>query len=264
MQGFGVAQQTILSKSNEKDYCDVGTTTILGGGIVQLQQGTWGFVSAGIGDCKAYHFSLKDKVKVSELTVHPFEVRKDKKDPGGRLGPYQTGGEPDLRNFHCWFQELLEGDIVLICSDGIHDNLDPEVHGMKPPELGLDFDDWNNVDDEILASTKSQFASKLLSRLYKQVKKQNDGFMTMEMLSEAIVQYCFDQTQLAKEFMEQFPNKHLPSDYSLFPGKLDHITCVCVRVKHIPLLDYSTIEDHFKIFLQNPSIPSIFSGDTCR
>eukprot|EP01126_Amoeba_proteus_P000560 TRINITY_DN1015_c0_g1_i8.p3 TRINITY_DN1015_c0_g1~~TRINITY_DN1015_c0_g1_i8.p3 ORF type:complete len:179 (+),score=46.28 TRINITY_DN1015_c0_g1_i8:1371-1907(+) len=144
LQGFDIAQQMILSSGKDEYFDDVGTTTMIAGGIVELEKGTWGFISAAVGDCKAYQFSIKDNdVNVRDLVIHPQEIRKDMSDPGGRLGPQCQDGEPDLRNFYCWFEEVEEGDIVMICSDGVHDNFDPEVQGIPPNQLGLDCPNWD-------------------------------------------------------------------------------------------------------------------------
>eukprot|EP01126_Amoeba_proteus_P000561 TRINITY_DN1015_c0_g2_i1.p1 TRINITY_DN1015_c0_g2~~TRINITY_DN1015_c0_g2_i1.p1 ORF type:complete len:360 (+),score=57.58 TRINITY_DN1015_c0_g2_i1:342-1421(+) len=246
LHGFHVAHQAIIESSRDEFYSDLGTTTMIGGSIVALQKGTWGFICAGIGDCKAFHFSLKNnETKVTELAAHPMENRKDMTDPGGRLGPQEPNGNPDLRNFYCWFEELLEGDIVMTCSDGVHDNLDPQSHGLLPNQLGLEYQLWDQVEVERLQVVKTTFVNSLLERLYHEVYNENNGTVTMEFLTQKIIQYCFKQTLVSKEFMEQHPNKPLPSDYSLFPGKLDHATCVCVRVKRCSMGDH-LLEECFR------------------
>jgi hypothetical protein len=47
----------------------------------------------------------------------------DVRDPGGRLGPTLEGGAPDLRNLRLYNYFCDENDIVVIVSDGVHDNL---------------------------------------------------------------------------------------------------------------------------------------------
>ena len=34
---------------------------------------------------------------------------------------------PDLRNLGCYYSECDENDLLLLMSDGVYDNLDPEV-----------------------------------------------------------------------------------------------------------------------------------------
>lgn len=33
----------------------------------------------------------------------------------------------------------------MVCSDGVHDNLDPQTDGIKPSDLGLLGDTWESV-----------------------------------------------------------------------------------------------------------------------
>ena len=50
------------------------------------------------------------------------------RDPGGRLGPYiGPKGGPDLRNLGLFMTLCEQDSLVFILSDGVHDNLDPEV-----------------------------------------------------------------------------------------------------------------------------------------
>eukprot|EP01126_Amoeba_proteus_P000554 TRINITY_DN1015_c0_g1_i1.p2 TRINITY_DN1015_c0_g1~~TRINITY_DN1015_c0_g1_i1.p2 ORF type:complete len:237 (+),score=51.67 TRINITY_DN1015_c0_g1_i1:1831-2541(+) len=92
--------------------------------------------------------------------------------------------------------------------------------------------------------TKSSFANTLLVGFYKQVLVEK-GTVDMQSLTEVIIRFCFEITKASKGFMEKNPFKPLPRDYVLYPGKLDHITCVCVRVCHCAL-DFQSPEDCFK------------------
>lgn len=112
---------------------------------------------------------------VEEITVGSRNVSNitDATDPGGRLGPFLTPGvrfptslrqpsalatsrspsetnlflkgRPDLRNMDVWFQPVQEGDLIMLCSDGVHDNLDPQSQGLLPTKFGLESDDWTKV-----------------------------------------------------------------------------------------------------------------------
>lgn len=73
----------------------------------------------------------------------------DAKDPGGRIGPYVGDGDPDLRNLEIVYTVCHPGDVVLVVSDGVHDNLDPISLGKAPKDLGLEGEthaDWKFVD----------------------------------------------------------------------------------------------------------------------
>jgi len=45
-----------------------------------------------------------------------------------------------------------------------------------------------------------------------------------------LVEHCIKLTDISREFMEKNPDKGLPKDYRKFPGKLDHTTCVSIKV----------------------------------
>ncbi len=45
---------------------------------------------------------------------------------GGRIGPWIGQGAPDLRNLKLYFYGCEQDDICFVCSDGIHDNFDPQ------------------------------------------------------------------------------------------------------------------------------------------
>ena len=90
----------------------------------------------------------------------------DAADCGGRLGPYVDGGyagvlclaccrsywhhSPDLRNLGAWCVSCSEDDILLLCSDGVHDNLDPQHFAISPSSLGLDVEDWEDAGNIVV------------------------------------------------------------------------------------------------------------------
>ena len=86
-----------------------------------------------IGDCKAFHWRAADGV-VTDITIGNRQEL-DVRDPGGRIGPHLRNGAPDVRNLKLFFQPCEEGDMIVAMSDGIHDNLDPEMLGKTPPEI---------------------------------------------------------------------------------------------------------------------------------
>lgn len=97
----------------------------------------------------------------------------DPRDPGGRLGPYTRQGGPDLRNFDIFSKVCKTGDILLLCSDGVHDNFDPQhlgsllfssfltdIKGKLPRELGIDADTWDDVSEDIGTTVKTVLVSR--------------------------------------------------------------------------------------------------------
>eukprot|EP00324_Dicrateria_rotunda_P004055 CAMPEP_0206160284 /NCGR_PEP_ID=MMETSP1474-20131121/6625_1 /ASSEMBLY_ACC=CAM_ASM_001110 /TAXON_ID=97495 /ORGANISM="Imantonia sp., Strain RCC918" /LENGTH=278 /DNA_ID=CAMNT_0053561533 /DNA_START=454 /DNA_END=1287 /DNA_ORIENTATION=+ len=99
----------------------------------------WAFVTVNIGDCKVLHIS-RNKV-VTDITDVNRSDYLDPTDPGGRLGPYQ-GVWPDLRNLAAFWTTVEEGDIIASMSDGVHDNLDPQIQGLSPSDFGYPQENW--------------------------------------------------------------------------------------------------------------------------
>ena len=94
----------------------------------------WAAILATVGDCKAFLWRV-GKGEVVEITEGNRHNSRDVRDCGGRLGPAQENCEPDLRNFFTSFCVCEEGDLLMLMSDGVHDNLDPENLGYLPCDL---------------------------------------------------------------------------------------------------------------------------------
>jgi len=76
------------------------------------------------------------------------------------LGPW--GESPDLRNRGCYYCPCSTGDIIIVVTDGIHDNLDPENLGISPKDLGYE-DNWENLPNTDFI--KSQYCCSVLQKI---------------------------------------------------------------------------------------------------
>eukprot|EP01128_Nolandella_sp_AFSM9_P005740 TRINITY_DN2840_c0_g1_i2.p1 TRINITY_DN2840_c0_g1~~TRINITY_DN2840_c0_g1_i2.p1 ORF type:complete len:1486 (+),score=356.22 TRINITY_DN2840_c0_g1_i2:268-4458(+) len=235
-QGFNQAHNKIM-EGNEANWWDVGTTTMIGGAIIQQPDTDfpWAFVAAGVGDCKAFHISFeKDDVEIAEITIgsRSGENITDAADCGGRLGPH-IKGEPDLRNMDCWYQPMQNDDLVMICSDGVHDNLDPQHLGKLPSDFGMAEGTWEEADAAKVEEVKQKFAHDLLKKLLHEVmareKLTDPRAVTLKMFTNHIIDFCYSTSKSSREFMENHPDLPQPHDYVKFPGKMDHTTCVFIR-----------------------------------
>src|SRR5262249_35300149 len=105
---------------------------------------------------KALRYNTKTK-RILDITSGNRTNLTDPRDPGGRLGPYTTKYGPDTRNLDLYCCLCAPGDIIVLCSDGVHDNFDPQTlgrrrvdsltsAGKKPSEVGLKGDSWDDVD----------------------------------------------------------------------------------------------------------------------
>lgn len=52
------------------------------------------------------------------------------------------------------------------CTDGVHDNLNPEHVGLLPADIGLVSAKWEDVPYSVLEDAQSQFACRKIEELY--------------------------------------------------------------------------------------------------
>ncbi|EGG21549.1 protein phosphatase 2C-related protein [Cavenderia fasciculata] len=246
---FLLAAMTAAHKgiiAGKSEVWEAGTTTLIGGMLTKIKKerdnnailkrmsslsfvevdSDWVFIGVTLGDCKAFHYSKKNKI-FTDITKGNRTNVSDARDPGGRLGPYVGNGEPDLRNLSVFYKYCDEGDLILLLSDGVHDNLDPQQLGIKPRDLGIEADNWDQAGQKYPVETdkvKNDYRTKWLGDRF----KQDD--LTPEFITNYLLKHCIETTQTSRDFMEQNTTKKLPCDYYLYPGKMDHNTCVCLKV----------------------------------
>ncbi len=207
---------------------DAGTTTILGGVIVPIgeQDGLSLFIFISVGDCKAYCRKASSGIVV-DLSVETRTSAFDAKDPGGRIGPHNPDKMPDLRNLTIDFRVCEAGDIIILVSDGVSDNFDPEYNGLMPLDLGMPESDWKSVQDkEYVAKCKSQWSCVKIAQLINTVE------VSPESIVRVLLDYCVVLTKPSRDFLENVRVEKLPSDYVKYPGKMDHTTCLAIRIQN--------------------------------
>lgn len=199
-----------------------GTTTLLGGVIlesseiqVNFKNSSWVFIGITIGDCKCFKYSTETKECIDITAGNRMNIV-DPRDPGGRLGAHQKSGDPDLRNLDFVFTPLAEGDILIVASDGVHDNLDPQVQGKSPKQFGVEAKDWEEVDVAQGTKIKTDFMNKFLTNLIcKDSLEINPAIITKK-----LIKHCRDLTSVSRQWMEQNQDQVLGVNYEKFPGKL--------------------------------------------
>eukprot|EP00727_Mastigamoeba_balamuthi_P008227 m51a1_g4025 hypothetical protein (1123) ;mRNA; f:597392-606591 len=211
----------------------IGTTTLLGGFVTRLGKRESLdedriFACIAVGDCKAFLFS--SSLGVVEITEGNRVNLSDAADPGGRLGPQLSGGHPDLRNMKLYMKTCKKGDLILIVSDGVHDNLDPQTLGDTPKDWNIAVETWEEAAKSFPEKTtlaKSAYRNSQLRKIIAGLFK--DGKVTLEDVCKEVVGHAYNLTKPMREFMELNPKKRQPTDHKLYPGKQDHTTCLCIR-----------------------------------
>jgi len=188
-------------------------------------QRRWALVVTSVGDCKAFVYSAKHRSCVDVTSVNRAGSL-HAGDCGGRLGAYSRDGLPDLRNLFVTNYTVFEGDMLILVSDGVHDNLDPQLIGKSPLKIdsSVGATSWDDLPPDASERIKTLYREKKLARLIH--KSQN----TPASICQTVINYCETLTRPSREFHENNPSQVLPQDYSTYPGKLDHTTCVCIQV----------------------------------
>eukprot|EP01087_Luapelamoeba_hula_P010704 TRINITY_DN2840_c0_g1_i1.p1 TRINITY_DN2840_c0_g1~~TRINITY_DN2840_c0_g1_i1.p1 ORF type:complete len:683 (-),score=113.32 TRINITY_DN2840_c0_g1_i1:34-2082(-) len=192
----------------------------------------WVFLCAGVGDCKALHYSQQEK-KLRDITTACRSDLFDSTDPGGRLGPYKgRAGDsaPDLRNLNIYYAVCEEDDLIIIVTDGVYDNYDPYHRGVPPRQLGLDVDKWGDLDRELALAQTGEFMMEKMTETF--LAKTGGNRVTPHDVVISLTQGCEQLVRKSSQWMENNPNIGLPVNYAEYPGKMDHATCLCFRVGH--------------------------------
>jgi len=132
-----------------------------------------------------------------------------------------------LRNLTLFYAPCAENDTLLLLSDGVHDNLDPQTLGKSPSDLSVDGDNWEEVDVAAGTKAKTQYMCNLLKKF---ILDENNETLTPKLITKRVINYCLDLTAPSREHMEQNPFIALANDYRKYPGKMDHTTCVAFKV----------------------------------
>lgn len=261
LRALSMANAAIFEGKNEDSM--IGTTTLFGGIVLELDvdynhllefntnpspqniPADFGFVYVSIGDCKCFHYCAHSK-KFSDITASNRAGTLSASDCGGRLGPYE-GNLPDLRNLELGFYPCNTGDYIIIVSDGVHDNLDPSHLGYLPRDFDIDADAWSKVPDfEKAEDVKNKYRISLLKKIIFGELDSPARKITKSFLSDSIsdddimpdpitivnnlLAHCVETCSAATNWMISNPKGRLPKDYRLYPGKMDHTTCLCVKV----------------------------------
>jgi len=194
----------------------------------------------------------------------------DARDCGGRLGPVDASLNPDLRNLMSYYSLLDEGDIVVAVSDGVHDNLDPQLRGLAPSVFGISASSWEEAEKRHPSRTRDVKSNYLLELLQGTIQMRNQP-ITPHLITTALVELARETTKAAREFMETSLGARQPDDYAMYPGKMDHTSCVAVCAQEIPRHPFERIEqvlcnpvsdDHLREFVNEYStqLPPVRGG----
>jgi serine/threonine protein phosphatase PrpC len=148
----------------------------------------------------------------------------DAKLTGGHLGPKSGPNEamlqPDLGNFTIHLTPCSKGDMFVLVSDGVHDNLDPESLNIDPQAVGLDYAGWPEVPLDERTRARDIYRADLVAQHIDNTRSPSD-------IAVNLLKWVRKVTENKRQFMESNSGKEEPAE---LPGKMDHTTAVVFRV----------------------------------
>ncbi|MBS0637322.1 MAG: protein phosphatase 2C family protein [Verrucomicrobia bacterium] len=201
-----------VQKQLESDKEKFGRTTLT---IVTIAKDvlavTW------IGDCKLF---LLREHQCIDITGSSRSNSLTACDSGGALG--NNGEIPDWGNVSSALVTLENTDRLILCTDGVYDNFDPEYQGKKPSEYGFAEEKWV-PKNRVMRDTRAQELLKSFHALIAGKK--------LHQIGPALQKYITELTHKRKLFLYDHPHERAPEDCVEFPGKPDHATAVILEVQ---------------------------------
>ena len=127
------------------------------------------------------------------------------------MGPANPNASnlPDLRNLNLYYAVISEGDTIVIVSDGIHDNLDPQLRGKSPRDLGLDADDWEIAETKFPLESRTVKSKFMIDEMNATVNTKSK--VTAHHITTSLIKFSQQLTQPCRTYMEQNPGARQPS-----------------------------------------------------
>ena len=214
---------------------EVGTTTLTLGLVV----GDYSVVIR-LGDSDVSLLRIeKKKLRCVNVTEGSRADSIDATDSGGCLGrdvEYEQGRYgANWRNLAVSVVKLKPNDLIVVCTDGIRDTLDPEQLGIKPTARG--HTQWNNQVPEL-----SDYRQHLLNKKFAEVAGGN-----FEMIPARLISFVSATTLKTKLALLENTQAKISVNYEEHQGKEDHTAGVVILVR--PMIPQTV----------NKTKPSVFS-----
>lgn len=106
---------------------------------------------------------------------------------------------------------------------------DPQNMGKTPRDIGLEVEgnSWHHVKDHRKVQEKKSMWSQ--NFINEQFLRNISEPITPEYITRSFVNHALNNTKTSRTWMETNQTK-LPDDPILYPGKMDHVTCISFRV----------------------------------
>jgi serine/threonine protein phosphatase PrpC len=232
-QGFGKSSLTGSSGSIPIPTAPTGASSSNAGGSTTTTAATTppmmihrdhsDLITSSHGSSRDHLLPQRLRWNVSDITTG--NRISDAKITGGHLGPKSGPNEallqPDLGNFTLHITPCNKGDMFVLMSDGVHDNLDPESLNVDPQAVGLDYPAWLDVPIDERTRAKDIYRADLVAQHVDNTRSPSEIAVNM-------LKWVRKVTENKRQFMENNSGKEEPAE---LPGKMDHTTIVVFGVE---------------------------------
>lgn len=228
LKAIAYVQTEIVNSAD--DIVSIGLTTFLGCVIFKIKGEVDKYAVAyiNIGDCRG--LLMRPKNDICWELVSGYKSRVDVCDARGRLGP-ADGDCFDLGNFSCGMSICLAGDVLLLMTDGVYDNFDPNVLGKSPQDYGINKTAWDESIPEHRKKRNEIFYS-LLKELYTEPSAVK--------LTQNIYDFVVEKTSGARQ--QKIDNQIGKYGFNIVPGKMDHST-FCSLILSEEMFQIKSVEE---------------------
>ncbi len=209
--------EALQKDADQKKVMKYGRTTLT---IVTIAEDM--LIATWIGDCKVFLRRIDEKGdrQFVDITASSRSNALHAADAGGALGNH--GGGPFWGNVRSAVMPLLNDDTLLLCTDGVYDNFDPECLGKKPSDYGFVEDKWvpkNRVMRDFRQTELVRNLEELISD------------RPIHEIGPLLQRRITDLTHAYRMYLYDNPQKIGPDDRLAYPGKPDHASALILHVQ---------------------------------
>ncbi len=210
--------KSAATAANTGGEATMGQVSIIGGHAVV----SW------IGDCKAFVISNGNPRKCQEISVGSRGNLTDPTDSGGRVSGKEN--EPDdLRSLSVATLMVKPGDQIILMSDGIHDNLNPDNLGITPqmldPQQFSNVTSWDAVDHAQGESAISKFMAS-------QVLKLTQGTDTVDSALKTLQEHAYVTASVDDKIGRLENRSKFSEGGHVRQGKADNANAIGITIPH--------------------------------
>jgi hypothetical protein len=187
----------------------------------------WAVLTVTVGDNMAF---VVDSLGAHSLVRGFRSTASGVSDRCGKLGP-ESGFDPDLRNMMVRMALARSGDLLVLTTPGVNNNLDPFYLAPNERSGAL------GCEDDMRALMEARHGG-VVARLGALLSSSSAAPLSAGTAAEALRKHVRAETKTMRRWMLDHPRQALPKTAgAMIPGWLGHASALLYRLGRIDLLD---------------------------